>query len=355
MIQRDAETKSLMKLYEDGRALFQEFITKKCQQQSEELMSKAVAEANIEMDKNCSKLISAELMQQSASFQEQMENTIRNLEANNRDRMEEMKSQCLNAMDLQSHLLACRQITEMMHMMSLEKRHWRMKMNTMKADASEFTNDGETMTKPYQNHQSKSINLLLMEFLHQLNDFDAASLDADDKKTFTEIRRVLDELKMEQGHLNVNQSGEVIVIQEPSEPFKEIHKEDWIDRRDVGCSKMHQHTKLSSLIDTKWEKFESSTDKVQIDTSFAASVFNSFTQPQRCETTKVASSIIRMVKTSEDDTQLLGNVSQMIQDVIMKKLFPIEPSSPYVGLVPMPKTEALKIKDSLETIEKRVS
>lgn len=346
-----------MKLYEDGRALLQEFITKKCKQQFEKLMSKAVAEANIKMDENCAKLIDVELMQQSALVQEQMENTIRNLEANNRNRMEEMKNQCLNAMDLQNHLLVCRQITEMMHMMSLEKRHWRMKMKmkTMKADAGEFRNDSETMTKPDQSHQSKSINLLLMEFLHQLNDFDAATLDADEKKTFTQILRVLDELKMEQGHLNANQSGEVIVIQEPSEPVKEIHEKDWIDRHDEVCSKMHQHTEISSLIDIKWEKFESNTDKVQSDTSFVASVFNSFTQPQHCETTKVASFIIRMVKTSKDDTQLLGNVAQMIQDVIMKKLFPIEPSSPYVGLVPMPKTEALKIKDSLETMEKRVS
>lgn len=127
----DDEKRCLMKIAEDARKIMVEFITKKCQMDCEKMVDKAVIETRTEIEQKCAESIETELAQQTFMFQEYMEITLKNMEINDMDRMNELRNQCLRAMDLQNHLLICRQITELMHVVAIKKSNCRFKMMDM--------------------------------------------------------------------------------------------------------------------------------------------------------------------------------------------------------------------------------
>lgn len=361
MMQHDAEKNCMRQFYDDSRELLREFVMGKFKAESEELASKAVAEAKIEMDKKCSEQVDSEIARQSFLFQEQMENTLKNLEINDKDRMEEMKRQCLNAMDIQSHLMLCRQITEMMHMMTIEKKHWRKKMESQRKP-TELESEGKLLKKYAQHNQSKSIKYLLTEFMQELNDLDVEALDGDDEKIYQEIHQICRKFKRQK----VDELEKLLIIEEPTvgELSKNNFNLDWIEMEDSNKNIENR----PPFIDVKWEKFEIDNSIVQIQdnvwgSSFASSVFDRFTQPQdsihpnaSSDIAQVISSIIEIVNISKDDKQLQEkNIAAKIHDVIMKKVPTVDPLAAAVDIVPMPKVETVSIKDSLETLEKRVS
>lgn len=361
MMQHDAEKNCMRQFYDDSRELLREFVMGKFKAESEELASKAVAEAKIEMDKKCSEQVDSEIARQSFLFQEQMENTLKNLEINDKDRMEEMKRQCLNAMDIQSHLMLCRQITEMMHMMFIEKKHWRKKMESQRKP-TELESEGKLLKKYAQHNQSKSIKYLLTEFMQELNDLDVEALDGDDEKIYQEIHQICRKFKRQK----VDELEKLLIIEEPTvgELSKNNFNLDWIEMEDSNKNIENR----PPFIDVKWEKFEIDNSIVQIQdnvwgSSFASSVFDRFTQPQdsihpnaSSDIAQVISSIIEIVNISKDDKQLQEkNIAAKIHDVIMKKVPTVDPLAAAVDIVPMPKVETVSIKDSLETLEKRVS
>lgn len=82
-------------------------------------------------------------------------------------RMENMKNECLRALDLQRELMECRHITEILHMMAIIRQHDR----AHQSDASELKNgsveqttnfhavkNGNVQPSHHHRHQSKSIN-----------------------------------------------------------------------------------------------------------------------------------------------------------------------------------------------------
>ena len=360
-MQHDAEKNCIRQFYDESRELLREFVMERFQKGSKNLASEAVDRAESEMDENCFELVDAEVARQSVVFQEQMENTLKNLEFNEKDRMEEMKKQCLNAMDLQSHLMLCRQIAEMMLMMTVEKKHWSKKIEELQQRPTELENE-KKLLKCAQPDQSNSIKYLLKELMHRLDDLDVQALDGDEKKIYDKIYQISREKLMERKQENAE---ELFFIQEPTVDKCELSKNelnrDWIEEHDTRKSVQQQ----PPYINVKWEKLENEENFAQtdiVDGSFASSVFNRFTQPQNSihpnapsDIPQIESSIIGMVKNSKYEERLHEDISAMIHDVIKTKLSSVDPSTPAANFVPMPKVESLKIRDSLETLAKRVS
>lgn len=122
---------------------------------SDELLTERESNSNsektVEKKENCQQQIDKELAHQSTKFQEQLQNTIKNLEVNDKDRLEEMRRQCLEAMDVHQHLMACRQITEMMQLLATQRKQNQRQM--MKNEHKSII--GEASSENSQHNQSK--------------------------------------------------------------------------------------------------------------------------------------------------------------------------------------------------------
>lgn len=348
-LQHEDEKKSLMKLNEEARNLFQEFLAKKCEHEKEILLKQTVAETKAEMEKNCVEQVNEELMQQSIDFDEKLENTLKNLEAIDKDRMNTLRNHCLDSMDLQANLMTCRQLTEMMHMMVTIEKRWRMKMTDMK-------NDFENPAKDSCDHQSKSLKQLWIEFQHQLCSFDGKMLGGDEKEIFDKILQIRGELMIEPSS---DRSTDCFIIQEPlafrhdamsEELMKDEQNVDWIEKRE---SEVGFRMERAPYVNVKWENDDIGSPTVD---SFMSSVFNRFLEPQRSmhrQATEIASSIMELVKKSIDDEQLKENIATIVRDLL--EGFAGNKFSPDASVVvPMPKTEAVSIKDSMEVLARRV-
>lgn len=361
-LQNEAEKSCLRKIYEEGRELLSKFIMEKCSKESEELMGKMLAEVRVEMEKKCSETVDRELAQQSVLFEEQLQNTLSNLEANDKDRMEEMKSQCLVAMDLQSHLLICQKVTEMIHMMTMERKRWRMKLTDVKRENERIVGTIDKKRRVAKestlDDQSKSIKTSTTEMLQQLDGVDVR-IFTDEKRNFQEIHHQNhDDVMIEAAQQKLCDLDEVLIIRQPSVTQDKLMSDDasvdWIDRKhNVDCKGKHLFPSSVS-----WNKLDTYSEPFQ--QSFTSSIFQRFSQPnasmQSSSPEKLASRIIKMVKETSDERQLQRNVASIITSVkSVEKLPTVDRHSPIVTLVPMPKPEGVDIKDSLETLEKRVS
>lgn len=360
MEQQENEKNCIRKLYLESSELLREFIMDRIKGETEERVSKALSVVSSGVDEKCSEALDKEIARQSILFQEQMENTLKNLEINDKDRMEVMRDQCLKAIDLQSHLMLCRQLTEMMNLMIVEKKHWQKKIEDAVQKQTELENEQNLKRSA---HQSKSIKDLLMEVLYQ---FDVVALDDDDQRIFKEIYQLCREFKIDEKNQNTDEMENVLIIQASSRDATESErvgdkkKLDWIGFKDV-CEDNEKHP---PFLDVKWEKFDIEDSRVEneADASFTSRIFNRFTKPHdpiqlsaASDIPQIASSIITMVKNAKNEDGMLQNITTMIHNVIMKKVPTVDLPEPAVSVVPMPKVETLNIRDSLETLTKRVS
>jgi hypothetical protein len=322
------EVESLKKLNEDGQKALRESIERKCQLKTDELVAKAIAETKIEMEQKLSELVDKEVAQQVVTFREEIENTVKNLEINDRDRMEAMKDQCLKAMELQSELMECRHATELIQSMILQKRQ-----------CSHTKTNVNLKQQTPKDHQSKSIKHLWVEFMKRFDDVDGEKLDADERKIFDKIHHL-------RGELMMGLVDELFIIREASAVNFDGENETQSDSNDANFN-------IPPKIEIKWEK--SQKDEIP-DDNFTSKVFNRFMQPQnlmhrRSSTiSNIVSSIINMVRESSDEKLLEEQIALLIQDVIMRK---VSVDSTAVDVVPMPKTEALHIRDSVEVMEEK--
>lgn len=358
-MQHEAETNCLREIYEEGCELLSKFITDKCSRKFKELMAETLAEARVEMEKECCETVDRELAAQSVLFQEQLQNTLSNLEEGCKDRMEEMKSQCLVAMDLQSHLLICQKITEMMHMMTMEKKRCRTKLMDVKREHEGEKKSGSKVST--LDDQSKSIKQLLTEMLQQLDGVDVRTLAQDEMRIFHEIHRIHDDVMIEASQ-KVCDTDEVLIIHQPAvakdKLMNDVASLDWIDRKnDVNFRENH-----ASFPAASFSKHDAIDKNVQSSfaSSFESSIFQRFAQSnspsQSSSPEELASKIIKIVKETNDDKHLKENVASIISNVMSAERFPpVDLHAPVVTLIPMPKPDGVNVKDSFRTIEKRVS
>lgn len=223
------EKQSLMELNDDARDLLRQFLAKNCEHEKEVLLEKSIAATKTAMETYCSERINDELMQQSIVFEEKLQNTLKNLETSDKCRMETLRKQCLDDLDLQQNLMTCKQITETMHMMVTNEKHWCMKMADMK-------NDFAIPKKDSCDNQSKSLKQLWIEFQHQL---DGERLQGDEREIFDRIHDILGELMIKQP--KPDGSVNCFIIQEPitanddavtGESIKNCKSVDWIEKRE---------------------------------------------------------------------------------------------------------------------------
>lgn len=263
-----------------------------------------------------------ELTQQSVLFQEQLENTLKNLEINDRDRMEKLRNKCLKAMDIQNHLTACRHMTDMMQLLATQRKQ--NKHRNMKTRNEQESIIRETSGEHARLNQSKSIKHLWKELLGTIDDVHNAPVDSDEKEIVDKIQKI-------RGDLNFGKVDEIFVISE-----HETNR----TASDVDACKLNQRPIV------EWEK--SNEDEILDGNSFTSLLFK---QPQArriSEIAKVTSSIMKMargeLKLSEYDNL----------DTLMKKLL-VDLATPDVEVLLLPKTRASHIKDSIDGIERRVS
>lgn len=353
LAQHEEEKLCLKMIYEDGRELLREFVIRKCQKEADEQVTKAIADTKGEMEKKLSELVDKEVAQQAVSFEQQMENTLLNLESNDKDRMQEMREQCLKAMDLQSHLMVCRQITELLQVMIVEKQRWRMKNESFVDNVS------------LREHQSKSVKKLWTDFLQQLDVVDCEKFDRDDRMIFDSVRQFQSELMLEQKQrIDIADGAECFVIHEPDKSTATTNGAtlEWINRKDNDDCIGKANMKLASSVDIKWDRVGERAADESVVGSFSEAIFNRFAQPQHSmqhhpslTVPKVASSIMNLMRESKDEKELELNIGMLIQDAIMKNLSLVDATAAAADIIAMPKIETVHIKDSIAVMEKRVS
>lgn len=339
--QHEEEKSCLKSIYEESCEQLREFMIEKCQRDAEVETSKAVIRTKEEMEAKLSEQLDIEVAQQAAQFQQELQNTLLNLEINDKDRMLEMRDKCLRALDVQSHLMACRQMTELLHVMTLEQRRWRMKNEASARD-----------------HQSNSIRNLWTDFLRQLDDVDGERLGDDENRILDGVRRFQSELLIEQKQKI--DSAECFVVLEPRRGTDDDNSTTARNRIDCENSDEAANAKLVSSVAVEWERVERLDPPAGDDGSFAKAVFNRFAQPQQSmhlpsTVPELASSIMSMLQESKDKKELELSIGVLIQDAIMKNLSLVDATAAAVDIVAMPKTDAVHIKDSMTVLEKRVS
>ena len=352
-----------------------QFIEKKCKLETDNLISQKIVETKHEMEERCSEAVERELAQQLLLFNEQMDNTITNLKVEDKNRIEEMSIQCVKAMDLQSHLMTIRQLSELMHMMTVEKFFWKAKIQNVKNDLKhecEGVNMSERLSVT-RDHQSKSIKHLWDEFLHQLDGFDGEKLDEVEERIVCEIqqtrRKLIKESQGDDGSSLVDGKSAVQKSNEVKSNKPEIETSEMIDQNFIKSS---VDSSIAPFFEVEWEKIEKTSNEIEAATAAAASaidddsfsyhVLKQFLQPQSMHLQQnpmhpeIASSIIaNVIKKLKTSTELNENMTRMIHDVMLQELSSFNSTSQAVDFVPMPKTEVVNIKDSLEVITRRVS
>lgn len=342
------EKKLLRGLYETASEMLRNFIAKKCDLETKKLIAKAIVETKEEMETQFSKVIQNELAQQTILFNEQMENTMKNLKIDDRNRMEELKRQCLSAMDVQAHLMVIRQVSELMHMMTVEKHFWRDSLSDSGCET--LINESKPPTDDIRDHQSKSLKHLWIEFLRQRDTCEGEHFDEEEKRIFHEIQQIEVMMKQQRGVHGMfeNRKSDAHVWSEGAKTKATSDSSMVID--DKTCISSGEK---APFIHVSWEKLENNFGEKAVGETFTGKL-QQFLQPQSCRP-EIASSINKIMKKLREK-QVDKSTAKMILDVMVEEFSSINaPSSTAVEFVPMPATDALHINDSMVTLAKRVS
>lgn len=365
LIKLHEEEKNDMKnIIEESRAVFCDSITKKYNDETEKLVEKARAEVQAEMEAKCAKIIDDELAQQEKVFEKSMETTLNNLSENDRDKMDELRNQCLKAMDVQHHLMMCRQITELLHLMSVEKSHWEGRLCEMRVKY-EATNSSlqarlDTYEKRQQHlsreHQSKStFTTALMTTLDDIDDVNA--LDENEKRIFDEIQRLV------WSGSNDDDDGDsrIYIVTEPSTAAISttqnsqsiIVKNDWININHADIEKFP-----GTSVTVQWQHQDAS-QITSNDDAFMSSIFNKMSPASQdgqlscclIPIPKTVSSIMAVIRKSKhDDDLLFQSINEIFQNMIVEE----QPQSTHESVInnplvfmPSHRSDHLSKKDSL--------
>jgi len=332
-------------------------VAKKCQDEINKHVEEAVGKARQEMEGECSKRIDDELAQQHTILQESMEVSLKNLEAIDRDRMNELCNQCLNAMDVQSNLMMCQQMAELMHLMSIEKRHWKERMSDLKEKYETTIKTLENKVNSFivdsaPKHQSNSFIVALWKsFFKSLKSLDANELNDCERGILNEIQRIQSELIE---NYDDNLSRIYLVDDNVDKKEQDFHDKnvtnDWLDRKDSEC------LNTESTVAVEWKR-QTPSEVISIEDKFMSSIFHKMSKADALRNindsvfSKTASSIITMVKGSEDDDRLLE--SKVIE--ILHKLQIQQQTLTTSDIIPLPNVDSPHIRDSREIIDRKIS
>lgn len=348
----EQEKKDMIEIFHDSRKVFCDFISKKFKQDTEKLIEQARDEVRREMEVRCANLIDEELAQQHKNFEESMEVTLNNLKANDRDKMNELRSQCLRTMDVQHDLLVCRQITELLHLIGVERRHCEEKLCEMSGRYKATIESLQSRLEAHETHQqhpSKSIfTAALMTTLNGVDDVNA--LDEHEKRIFDEIQRLMQNDSNHGNDDNEASSG-TFIVSEASNSHQNSNKSDWIFVNDNEMGSQRN----SSSVAVQWERIDS-LEIPEADDAFLSSIFNDTSSTTDAQTlSQIALSIMELLKLELDERNLQTAISAVLRNTLgMQKRETLQP------LIPMPTTttsaDPLRIKDSVEIVhQKRIS
>lgn len=360
--ERAEDKKYYLKVIQENAKNLCDVAVKKCQEDIDEHVSKAIAETKHEMTLECSKVVDDELAQQHIKNQEFMEVTLKNIEANGRDRMDELRNQCVKAMDLQSDLMMCRQITELMHLMSVEKQYWRAKLDALR---DEYENKifalqnqlNSFVSELSRGHQSNSIIIALWKkFFECLYGVNVNGLSRHERSIFDALQRIQRDLIE---NFDDNSNGTFIIHEQDKSHVNKSNDvdddvyDDW-NRNMNECLARGNFPKDSSVA-VNWQR-QKFIEFDPIEDSFMSSIFHRMSQADAGDLTlsKIALSIIAMVrefKDCDDDDKVL---MKMIMSMLRKMTQTQDAlSSLSTDMIPLHKTDSLQIIDSVELIEKK--
>ena len=255
--QHEYDKSFVIESYEDSREIMRQLMTKTIEDKENPayLIENAINDTKEQMKNQCNDAINNELALQTANFNEAMHKTLKNLEINDKNKLDKMQNECLKAMDVQSNLFNCKLVTEVMHVMAMEKQCFKIKLSEIqKKHEVEMKKMEEKIKK--QRTEEKSLNRLWNEFLIDIQQLQIENFTDYENKIFQEINFLENQLaKRFEADTNINskasQESQLYIIQENFNKQSNCTDIDWITGNVVDCQ---QKAVNEANIDVHWIK-----------------------------------------------------------------------------------------------------
>lgn len=348
--QHEYDNNFLLESYEDSREILKQLMTKTIEDKENcsELVQSAINDTKEQMKNQCNEAINNELALQSANFNEAMHKTLKNLEINDKNKLDKMQNECLKAMDVQSNLFNCKQVTEVMHVMAMEKQSFKIKLSEIQRkhdiDLKEMQ---EELTKMKQRTEEKSLNKLWNEFLIDIQQLQIEKFTDYEKRIYQKINYLEKQLvELSEAGIKVNskesQESQLYIIQEHVNQQSSNTDLNWIAGNVGNC---HQKAVNEANIVINWIKSANDVE-LNYEKNFSNYIFespNSELREINEQIINTATVIIDAVKKQKNEKNL---------EELISGYFDPDKST---ELLLAPKTSYCIIKDSMENLSKRVS
>ncbi|CAO1414677.1 unnamed protein product [Diamesa serratosioi] len=355
----------LIESFQDSREIMRQLMAQKIQDKENptRLIEKAVNDTKELMKTQCNEAINNELALQTANFNEAMHKTLKNLEINDKNKLDKMRNECLKAMDVQSSLFNCKQMTELMHVMAMEKQSFRIKLSAIKKQHDlEMKEMREELT--IQSIKNKSLTGLWNEFLIDIQQLQIEKFTDYEKKIYQEINYIENQLT-EVSEVDINakskeslesEQSQLIIIQENVNYYCSGTNLDWISGNVVNCQ---QKAMNKANIDVSWQKSANDVE-LNYENKFSNYIFkppNSEFLETSDQTSNTAKIIVDVVRNKNDEKTLENNEMNGIHGINskMSKISDYFDPKKSNELLMAPKTNSVLIKDSIDALTKRVS
>ncbi|CAO1399367.1 unnamed protein product [Diamesa hyperborea] len=360
--QHEYDKSFIMESYEDSREIMKQLMRKTIEDKEDpaELIENAINDTKEQMKNQCNEAINNELALQTANFNEAMQTTLKNLEINDKNKLDKMQNECLKAMDVQCNLFNCKQVTEVMHVMAMEKQSFKIKLSDIqKKHDAEKKEIQEQLAK--QRTENKSLNRLWNEFLIDIQQLQIEKFTDYEKKLYKEIKYLENQLaEITEADININskesQESQLLIIQENVNNLSSSTDLDWIAGNVSNCQ---QKAVNKANIDVNWIKSANDVE-LNYEKNFSNYIFEMPNLELRETSEQIANTatvIIDAVRNKKDEKTLEKLVINEIGGVLLKmsKLSGYFDQGQNTELLVAPKTGSLAIRDSLGALNKRVS
>lgn len=325
-----------------------------------ELDNNAVIDTKEQMQNQINEPINNDLALQTVNYNEAMYKTLKNLEINDKNKLDKMQNECLRAMDVQSNLFNCKQMTVVMHVMAMEKQSFRIKLSQIqKKHDFEMKKMQEELKK--QSKEKKSLNRLWNEFLIDIQQLQIEKFTDYEKKIYQQTNYLENQLNvLSDANANVNykeslksEQSQLIIIQENVN----YHHGSGTDLAG-NVNNCQQKAVNEANIEIIWQKNASDLE-LNYEKNFSNYIFQTPNIEYRETSDQIAHTatvIIDAVRNKKDEKTLKKIVINEIGGVFLKmsKINDYFDPRKSIDLV-MPKTSSVVIKDSLDAFTKRVS
>ena len=360
--QHEYDKSFIMESYEDSREIMRQLMTKTIEDKENpaELIENAINDTKEQMKNQCNEAINNELALQTANFNEAMYKTLKNLEINDRNKLDKMQTECLKAMDVQSHLLNCKQVTEVMHVMAMEKQSFKIILSDIeKKHNAEKKELQEQLAK--QRTEKKSLNRLWNEFLIDIQQLQIEKFTDYEKKIYHETKYLENQLaELTEADIKINskesQESQLLIIQDNIIKQNSCTDLEWIAGNVTNCQ---QKAVDKANIEINWIKHVNDVE-LNYEKDFSNYIFEMPNLELRETSEQIANTaavIIDAVRNKKDEKTLEKLVINEIGGVLLKmsKLSGYFDQGKNTELLLAPKTNSLVIRDSIGALNKRVS